>query len=91
MKAIMNLATSCDDMKFNPDCQLLAISSKRTKDSLKLVHLPTATVFANWPTQKTPLGYVWTMDFSPRSNFLAVGNDKGKCLLYKLPWYESRL
>lgn len=89
LKSIMNLATSNDALRFNSDGQILAFSSRREKDSLKMLHVPTATVFSNWPTSKTPLGYVWSMDFSPESKFLAIGNDKGKCLLYSLEHYAS--
>ena len=89
LKSIMNLQTSNDNLRFNSDGQILAFSSQEEKDSLKLLHVPTATVFSNWPTQNTPLGYVWSMDFSPESKFLAIGNDKGKCLLYNLEHYSS--
>lgn len=89
LKSIMNLHTSADALRFNSDGQILALSSRREKESLKLVHVPTATVFSNWPTTKTPLGYVWSMDFSPESKFLAIGNDKGKCLLYSLQHYSA--
>lgn len=84
LKSIMNLPTSNDALKFNPGGQILAFSSQREHHGLKLLHVPSQTVFANWPTSKTPLRYVWSMDFSPQSKFLAIGNDKGKCLLYKL-------
>lgn len=89
IKSIMNMQTSIDYMKFNPTGDILAMSSRREKDSLKLVHVPTQTVFSNWPTNKTPLGYVWSLDFSPGSKFMAIGNDKGKCLLYKLNHFDS--
>ena len=88
-KAIMNVKTSADRLTFNSDGQILAVSSRRGKDSLKLVHVPTGTVFANWPTSKTPLGFVWSTAFSPESKFLAVGNDRGRCLLYKLMHYNN--
>lgn len=87
-KSIMNLKTAADQVTFNSDGQILAVSSRRGRDSLRLVHVPTGTVFANWPTSKTPLGYVWCTAFGPSSKFLAVGNDRGKCLLYKLMHYE---
>lgn len=87
IKSIMNLHTSADMVRFNHDGQILAMSSRREKQGLKLLHVPTATVFSNWPTSKTPLQYVWSMDFSPQSKYLAVGNDKGKCLLYQLRHY----
>jgi U3 small nucleolar RNA-associated protein 18 len=89
MKSIMNLSTSADTVKFNHDGQVLCMTSKREKHSLKVLHVPTATVFSNWPTSKTPLNYVWSVDFSPQSKFLAIGNDKGKCLLYKLQHYHT--
>ena len=89
IKSIMNLQTSADMLQFNHDGQILAMSSRRERNSMKLLHVPTATVFSNWPTSKTPLNYVWSMDFSPQSKFLAIGNDKGKCLLYQLQHYSQ--
>jgi U3 small nucleolar RNA-associated protein 18 len=46
-------------------------------------------VYGNWPTSRTPLRYVSCFDFSPRSGMLAVGNDAGKVLLYRLPHYDE--
>mmetsp|Transcript_6459 Transcript_6459/g.14573 ORF Transcript_6459/g.14573 Transcript_6459/m.14573 type:complete len:659 (+) Transcript_6459:62-2038(+) len=87
IKSVMNMTTSADNMCFNHDGQILAMSSRRETNGLKLLHVPTQTVFSNWPTSKTPLKYVWSMDFSPGSKYLAVGNDHGKCLLYRLKHY----
>ena len=89
IRSIMNLHTSADMVRFNQDGQLIAMSSRREKMAMKLLHVPTATVFSNWPTSKTPLNYVWSMDFSPQSRFLAIGNDQGKCLLYRLNHYQD--
>jgi len=89
MKAVMNITTACDQLQFNHDGQILAMASKRDRDTLKLLHMPSATVFANWPTSKTPLGHVWSLDFSPKSGYLAIGNDKGKCMLYRLEHYNE--
>jgi U3 small nucleolar RNA-associated protein 18 len=88
IKSIMNIKTCVDTMTYNHDGDLLAISSRFEKDCLKLVHVPTGTVYSNWPTSNTPLGYVFSIDFSPYSNYMAIGNDQGKCLLYKLTHYE---
>lgn len=52
--------------------------------SVAQVHLPSATVFSNWPTQQTPLHHVTAMDFSRGSEWLAVGNARGKVLLYSV-------
>mmetsp|Transcript_26156 Transcript_26156/g.53861 ORF Transcript_26156/g.53861 Transcript_26156/m.53861 type:complete len:702 (+) Transcript_26156:265-2370(+) len=87
LKSIMNLQTSADMLKFSDDGQILAMSTRRETNGLKLLHVPSGTVFSNWPTSKTPLKYVWSMDFSPGSKYFAIGNDHGKCLLYQLKHY----
>ena len=89
LKSIMNLKTSAENLKFNHDGQIMAMLTKREKHGLKLLHVPTQTVFSNWPTSKTPLKYVWSVDFSPESKYIAIGNDKGKCLLYQLGHYHE--
>ncbi|KAF8941163.1 U3 snoRNP protein [Haplosporangium gracile] len=89
LRAIGNLTTSIHTMRFNHDSQILAISSKARKDQLRLVHIPSLKVFPNWPTKGTPLSYVTCLAFSPRSGYFAVGNDKGKVLLYRLNHYPS--
>ncbi|KAI7820316.1 WD40-repeat-containing domain protein [Gamsiella multidivaricata] len=89
LRAIGNLTTSIHTMRFNHDSQILAISSKARKDQLRLVHIPSLKVFPNWPTSGTPLSYVTCLTFSPRSGYLAIGNDKGKVLLYRLNHYPS--
>ena len=88
-KAFMNLTTRIDTLAFNHDAQLLALASKRNKDSLRLVHVASQTVFANWPTSQTPLSYVQCLAMTPSSGYLAVGNDKGKVLLYRLNHFGS--
>ncbi|CAN4095899.1 unnamed protein product [Withania somnifera] len=45
IKAIENLTTKVDFMKFNHDAQILAISSSMKKNSSKLIHIPSYTVF----------------------------------------------
>ena len=69
--------------------ELLAIASKEKKDQLKLIHLPTCTIFENWPTEKTPIRKVTCLDFSPGGAYLAMGNNRGKVLLYRLHHYGS--
>ena len=89
LKSVMNLKTSADLVRFNHDGQILAMSSRREKQSFKMLHVPTQTVFSNWPTSNTPINYAWSMDFSPESRFIAIGNDKGKCLLYRIMHYQD--
>ncbi|KAG0241896.1 U3 snoRNP protein [Mortierella sp. GBA43] len=89
LRAIGNLTTSIHTMRFNHDSQILAISSKSRKDQLRLIHIPSLKVFPNWPTKGTPLSYVTCLAFSPKSGYLAIGNDKGRVLLYRLNHYPS--
>ncbi|KAL6178459.1 hypothetical protein ACLB2K_049977 [Fragaria x ananassa] len=88
IKTIENLTTKVDFMKFNSDAQILAICSSMKKNSLKLVHVPSYTVFSNWPPQRQVLHYPRCLDFSPGGGFMAVGNAAGKVLLYKLHHYH---
>lgn len=88
-KSLMQLTTQIDYLKFNADSQILAMASKDSRDALKMVHVPSFTVFSNWPTPKTPLHYVSAMDFSPHSGYFAVGNARGRVLLYRLTHYGS--
>ena len=87
LSSLMHLTTPVDLLRFNGDAQILAMASRRKKDSLKIVHLPSFTVFSNWPTTGTPLRYVSAIDISPNSGFLAIGNDRGRVLLYRLNHY----
>ncbi|XP_020618605.1 U3 small nucleolar RNA-associated protein 18 homolog, partial [Orbicella faveolata] len=75
LKAIMNLTTSVHKTLFNSTSEILAISSRARKDLFKMLHLPSLTVFSNWPTSRTPLRYVNAFDFSPNSGYLSIGND----------------
>jgi len=89
LKAIMSLTTAVDQVKFNSDGQLLAMLSRRKKDSVRLFNTNTMTVVQNWPTASTPIHYASAVSFSPGSGMLALGNDRGRCLLYRLNHYKS--
>ncbi|KAJ0243472.1 U3 small nucleolar RNA-associated protein 18 [Hirschfeldia incana] len=89
IKTVENLTSMIDFMKFNHDGQILAIISKMNKNSVKLVHVPSLTVFSNWPPPKKTMDHPCCLDFSPGSGFMAMGNAKGKVLLYKLNHYMN--
>ena len=78
------LITPITIMTFSPDGQLFAFGSQHKKDALKLVHLPTCTIYRNWPTQQTPLGRITAMEFGRESDLLAIGNDAGKIRLWQI-------
>ncbi|KAK7263383.1 hypothetical protein RJT34_30972 [Clitoria ternatea] len=89
IKAIENLTTKVDFMRFNHDSQILAICSTKKKSSLRLIHIPSYTVFSNWPPPNTSLRFPRCIDFSPGGGFMAVGNNAGTVLLYKLHHYQN--
>ncbi|KAJ8130345.1 hypothetical protein O1611_g3287 [Lasiodiplodia mahajangana] len=83
-RAIMNLTTPVTVLTFSPDGQLLALASRHKRDALKLVHLPSCTVYRNWPTEQTPLGRIEAVAFGTKSDMLAVGNDSGKVRIWEI-------
>ena len=59
LRTLSNLTTPVSHLHFSPpDGQLLAIASQWKRDALRLVHLPSCTVYKNWPTSATPLGRI---------------------------------
>ncbi|CAA7031444.1 unnamed protein product [Microthlaspi erraticum] len=89
IKTVDNLTSKIDFMKFNHDAQILALISTLNKNSVKLVHVPSLTVFSNWPPPNSTMHYPRCLDFSPGSGFMAMGNAAGKVLLYKLHHYQN--
>ncbi|KAJ6783599.1 hypothetical protein PWT90_05275 [Aphanocladium album] len=78
------LVTPITVLAFSPDGQLFAFGSQQKKDALRLVHLPTCTVYRNWPTEQTNIGRITAVAFGRQSNLLAVGNDAGKIRLWDI-------
>jgi U3 small nucleolar RNA-associated protein 18 len=83
-KVLMNLTTAITSLAFHPSSDLLAFASHDIKDALRLFHIPSQRVVKNWPTSNTPLAHVSTVAFSPSGRHIAIGNNKGKVLLYRM-------
>lgn len=87
-KVMDHLTTPTSHLVFSPDGQLLVMSSRWKKDALRLVHLPTCTVYKNWPTSSTPLGRITGVAFSGLAEDgmenLAVANEAGKIRLWEI-------
>ncbi|KAJ3615874.1 hypothetical protein Zmor_012233 [Zophobas morio] len=88
LKSVLNLTTRTDILAFNHDSQILLMASRAQRDHLKLLHTGSLSVFSNWPTASTPLRHVHASCFSPNSGYLAIGNDRGHALLYRLSHYD---
>jgi hypothetical protein len=86
---LLGCRTAVHKVQFHPKSQMLGMSSHVKKDAFRMVHLPSCSVFNNWPTSGTPLNYVSCFSFSPGGGYAAIGNDKGKVLLYRVSHYPA--
>ena len=90
-KTLDHLTTPTSHLAFSPDGQILAMASKWKRDAMKLVHLPSCTVFKNWPTSTTPLGRITGVAWcdggiSGQADVhavLAVANEGGKIKVWE--------
>jgi len=89
LKSVMNLTMKITSLAIHPSGELMAMASDHKKDHMKMVHLPSCSVFSNWPTERTPLGRVKCLDFSPGGAYLAQGDHRGKVMLYRLNHYSE--
>jgi U3 small nucleolar RNA-associated protein 18 len=89
LRAVPNLTTTIHGLRFNHNAEALAFWSHGKKDALRVLHTASRTVFQDWPTERTPLKHVQAVDFSPNGAFLAIGNDRGRALLYRLNHYAE--
>ncbi|CAD6504212.1 BgTH12-05946 [Blumeria graminis f. sp. triticale] len=83
-KSFDQLTRPVSHLCISPDGQLLSFSSRWKKDALRLVHLPSCTVYRNWPTNRTPLGRITSVAFGAKSDLLAVGNETGKIHMWEI-------
>ncbi|KAM9393054.1 U3 small nucleolar RNA-associated protein 18 homolog [Pholidichthys leucotaenia] len=90
LKAVMNLLTSATALTFNPTSEILAIASRCEDEAVRLVHLPSLTVFSNFPVATRKVVYrASCLDFSPHSGFFSVANNKGHAPLFRLLHYKD--
>lgn len=90
-RVLDQLTTPTSHLVFSPDGQILAMSSRWKRDALRLVHLPSCTVYRNWPTGFTALGRISSVAFAAGEvvegechSVLAVGNEQGKVRLWEI-------
>lgn len=91
-RTLDQITTPTSHLVFSPDGQILAMASRWKKDAMRLVHLPSCTVFRNWPTSATPLGRITGVAFADGAlvegaealAVLAVANEQGKIRLWEI-------
>ncbi|GAB7365044.1 hypothetical protein MBLNU230_g5825t1 [Neophaeotheca triangularis] len=76
-RVLDHLTTPTSHLTFSPDGQLLAMASKWKRDAMRLVHLPSCTVFKNWPTSSTPLGRITSVAIAEGGVVAEGGGGKG--------------
>ena len=83
IKAVLNLTTEIGKLKFNPSSEMLAMSSEVKENAIKLVYIPSKTVFQNFPSFNFNLKRVNCLDFSLNGGYFSVGNNRGAANLYR--------
>ena len=74
LKSFMNLTTGIRSITFNHSSELMAFSSIKKPNCVKIAHVASRSVFSNFPP-KEPLERVGEVRFSPSSGFLALGGN----------------
>uniref|UniRef100_H3BXR2 U3 small nucleolar RNA-associated protein 18 homolog n=1 Tax=Tetraodon nigroviridis TaxID=99883 RepID=H3BXR2_TETNG len=90
LRSVMNLLTSVTSLTFNPSSEILAAASRAEDEAVRLVHLPSLSVFSNFPaTTRKVLYRSACLDFSPHSGFFSLANNKGHAPLYRLLHFKD--
>jgi len=84
IKRVMNLTTMVTSMKFNPSSEILAMASDAKENAVKLLHVPSLSIFQNFPHNFAPFRRINTLDFSLNGGYLSLGNNRGAALLFRL-------
>ena len=85
-KSIMSLTTEVSFSSFNSTGDVLCIGSQKKKNAFRLVHVPSQTVFSNFPRPGRQYRKPVCCGFSPSSGLLCLGM---YCLFTKLHMYKS--
>lgn len=86
-KVVTNLTTTISQVKFNPTSEILALSSEVKENAIKILHLPSMSVFQNFPPMKHNLRRPNCMDFSTNGGYFSVGNNRGAANLFRLKYF----
>lgn len=89
MKSLMNLTTEVTSLKFSSSSEMLVMSSSFKDNAIKCVHVPSMTVFSNFPTPGQNLKRVTEVDISPSGGYLAFGSNVGVAHLNRICHYAD--
>ena len=88
-KVVLNLTTAVTSVKFNPTSELLCVASELKENAVKMVHLPSMTVYQNFPSLNYNLKRVNCVDFSLSGGYMSMGNNRGAANLYRLKYFGN--
>jgi U3 small nucleolar RNA-associated protein 18 len=88
-KIFLNMTTSISSLKFSPTTEVLAMCSEAKDNGIKLAHVPSMTVFNNFPSLSLNLKRVNCVDFSLNGGYMSVGNNGGAANLYRLKHFGN--
>ena len=89
LKVVLNFVTSITSLKFNSYSEILAMASDKKHNAFRMMHLPSFTVFSNFPTFQTNLSIPEAINFSPGSGYIAISNRSFSAFLYRLKHYGN--
>ena len=72
VKSFKNLVTAISSVAINNDNTVAVYASGEKKDQIRIIHLPTMTVYSNWPSPKEGLNFI-------RDLSISGDNRKGIC------------
>jgi hypothetical protein len=70
-------------VKFNPTSEILSMTSEAADNAVKMLHLPSMSVFSNFPGFNVNLKRINCVDFSVNGGYYSVGNNRGAANLFR--------
>ena len=89
VKSLGNLVTAVSMLSWSGDSQMLAMGSSKMPHAFRVAHVPSFTVFKNWPLESAGINVCSSVSFSPNSGYLGIGNRTGEALLYRMLSYPT--
>lgn len=86
-KEALNVRTTVVDISFNKAGTLLAYCSDEVDNAVKILNMSDLSIVPTFPRVTHRLGAARCLKFSPDNKFLSIGNERGRCLLFRINNY----
>lgn len=84
LKSLMNLTTEISSISFNHSSELFSFCSRLKQNAVRLAHVPSRSVYSNFPYQEEHYGRVAEMNFSPSSGFAGMATNQRSVNLFRV-------